>query len=238
MVVIDIGEPAINRSSAIGLDGYTIVSKGNPANGTGIITTIEIYADVATTGVRVGTFYATNGNTLKCRDSQYIGNIVHYYSSHPVTLDVVTGDYIGIYFTDGSIDLDADGSIGAWRIAGYYIEPGYEATYRLTTTWRISFCGTGSTILPPTVTTQAADNIGIGAGTLHDTITATGGENASERGFDYDYDSGVPYASSWTETNSYGVGPFEKALSGLTQGVTVYFRAKAQNPGGWGYGGE
>lgn len=74
--------------------------------------------------------------------------------------------------------------------------------------------------------------------TLHGNITDTGGENCDERGFDYDYDSGAPYASSWTETNSYGTSAFSHEITGLTEGVTVYFRAKAHNSAGWGYGGE
>jgi len=74
--------------------------------------------------------------------------------------------------------------------------------------------------------------------TLHGSITDTGGENAGERGFDWGYDSGAPYAHSWTETDSYGVAAFSHQVTGLTEGVTVYFRAKARNSAGWGYGGE
>lgn len=74
--------------------------------------------------------------------------------------------------------------------------------------------------------------------TLHGNITDTGGENCGERGFDYDYDSGAPYANSWTETNSYGTGAFSHEITGLNEGVTVYFRAKAHNSAGWGYGSE
>ncbi|GAI47454.1 unnamed protein product, partial [marine sediment metagenome] len=97
-------------------------------------------------------------------------------------------------------------------------------------------------VVAPTVTTQAADGIGFDSpsahATLHGTITDTGGENPGEMGFDYDYDSGPPYASAWTETNSYGIGPFSHQVTGFTEGVMVYFRAKAQNSAGWGYGGE
>jgi len=93
-------------------------------------------------------------------------------------------------------------------------------------------------VVVPTVTTQAADDLGIGVGTLNGNITATGGENADERGFDWDYDTGVPYAYEETDLGDFGVGAFEEALSGLTEGNTVYFRGKANNSAGWGYGGE
>lgn len=74
--------------------------------------------------------------------------------------------------------------------------------------------------------------------TLNGTITDTGGENAVERGFDWDVNSGAPYANSWTESNSYGVGAFNRFVSGLPENQTIYFRAKARNSGGWGYGNE
>lgn len=123
---------------------------------------------------------------------------------------------------------------GAVVASGNYRYPAdySHATYteaRLEITWTLPI---------PVVTTQAADNISVGAGTLHGTITATGGENCSERGFDYDYDSGAPYANEWTETNSYGTGAFEKVLTRLKHESIVYFRAKAQNSVGWGYGSE
>jgi len=93
-------------------------------------------------------------------------------------------------------------------------------------------------IVVPTVTTQAATGLTVGAGTLHGTITVTGGENADERGFDWDYDSGAPYAYEETDLGDFGTGAFEEDMSGFTEGETVYFRAKATNSAGWGYGGE
>lgn len=73
--------------------------------------------------------------------------------------------------------------------------------------------------------------------TLHGTITDTGGENCDQRGFDWGYSSGN-YPYDWTESDSYGTGAFSHQVTGLTEGVTVYFRAEAHNSAGWGYGGE
>lgn len=73
--------------------------------------------------------------------------------------------------------------------------------------------------------------------TLHGTITDTGGENADERGFEWGTVSGV-YPNSWTETNSYGVASFSHQITGLAESQTYYFRAKAHNSAGWGYGTE
>lgn len=91
----------------------------------------------------------------------------------------------------------------------------------------------------PTVTTQDATGVTDEVATLHGTIVSTGDENCDERGFDYDNDtSGAPYAYSWTESDSYGTGAFSHEITSLTSGTTYYFRAKAHNSAGWGYGVE
>jgi hypothetical protein len=74
-------------------------------------------------------------------------------------------------------------------------------------------------------------------GTLHGTIENTGGENCDSRGFDWGYETGV-YPYNWTENGSYGTGTFEHQITGLPLNITVYFRAKAHNSVGWGYGSE
>jgi hypothetical protein len=74
--------------------------------------------------------------------------------------------------------------------------------------------------------------------TLNGTITATGGENNDSRGFDWDTDSGAPYANSWTENGSFGLGAFSHEVTGLPEDTTIYYRAKSHNSTGWGYGSE
>jgi hypothetical protein len=85
-----------------------------------------------------------------------------------------------------------------------------------------------------TVTTEPATSITQGEATLNGTITYTGGENASERGFDWGLTTS--YGSSWTETGSFGTGAFSRVISGLDSNTTYYFRAKARNSTGWVYG--
>ena len=93
-------------------------------------------------------------------------------------------------------------------------------------------------VYPPTVTTQAATNIEATTATGNGNITDTGGANATTRGFDWDIDSGAPYTNSVTENGSYGTGAYTLGLTSLPTGTTIYYRAKAENPGGWGYGSE
>lgn len=93
-------------------------------------------------------------------------------------------------------------------------------------------------LLVSTVTTQAASSLGATTATGNGNITATGGENANERGFDWDTDAGAPYANSATDTGSFGIGAFTKSLTDLPFGTMIYYRAKAHNSAGWGYGAE
>jgi len=92
-------------------------------------------------------------------------------------------------------------------------------------------------IVEPTITTQDADNISPNAATLQGSITTTGGENCDERGFEWGTSSGN-YPNSWTESGSFGTGDFDYTITGLNPQTDTYFRAKAHNSAGWGYGSE
>ena len=92
-------------------------------------------------------------------------------------------------------------------------------------------------IVVPTVQTNAATSIGSTSATLNGNITVLGGQNSSERGFDWGTTSGT-YPNSWTETGSYGTGAFSRGITGLNPKTTYYFRAKAKNSAGWGFGTE
>ncbi|MBU2545239.1 hypothetical protein KKC65_02195 [Patescibacteria group bacterium] len=92
-------------------------------------------------------------------------------------------------------------------------------------------------IVAPTVVTNSVINIEETSVTLNGDITDTGGENASERGFEWGTVSGS-YPNDWTEVGSYGTGAFNRGITGLTSSTTYYFRAKARNSAGWSYGEE
>ena len=152
-MAIDIGAPAINgnltRSS-----GVTMIETMNPANASGVINSVEIWANTNMSGVRVGTFYTTNGNTLKCRDSATIGAVAsgskqtftEDSGSTSLAIAVETGDYFGIYWTGGTLEADYDSSNGYpghWYANGEYIDPDDETGYGLQDSYALSFYGTG-----------------------------------------------------------------------------------------------
>ncbi|MBA7582582.1 hypothetical protein ES708_24514 [subsurface metagenome] len=124
---------------------YTSVDKDNPANASGMIKTVEIYASGSMEECFVGTFYTTNGNTLKCRDSVALGRVDGgVKTTWPgLSLAVEAGDYIGMFFTTGSVYYHPSGYTGLWYKLGEYIDPGDEAIYTLLDGYAISLYGTG-----------------------------------------------------------------------------------------------
>lgn len=96
----------------------------------------------------------------------------------------------------------------------------------------------------PSVESISAIDITNESATLRGKITSTGGEDADLRGFEWGTASANPgeHPHSWTEGDSenyqYGTELFSHQLTGLSEGETYYFRAKAHNSLGWGYGEE
>ncbi len=142
-IAINIGSPAINRGSYTS-SGYTLVDKAVPADGSGTITSVEIYVAGAMLNAEVATFYIVSGNNLSTRDNETIGSIAEGYSQHEVDLEVEEGDYIGIFYTDGYIDRDNFG-IGNWFFGTDKI-PCINQPFGVDTDRTISLRGTGETV--------------------------------------------------------------------------------------------
>ena len=157
MADIDIGSAAILRSGTMSY-GYTILDDNNPANATGILTMVQMYCIEITTGIWVGTFYNTGGNTYKCRDSVYIATSPIGVGTHTeLSIEVQTGDIIGIYYPSGRISQDAAGGVRNLRLEGNYASPGAEGTYTAQSSRVLSLYGEGQ--LPPAVYSFTIDAI-------------------------------------------------------------------------------
>ena len=74
MAEIVIGSEAINRADFYGAGGTRVV-KDNPANGSGTITSIEIWAKASLSDCEVAIFYVVSGNNLSTRDTETIGSV-------------------------------------------------------------------------------------------------------------------------------------------------------------------
>jgi len=111
--LINVGSEAKERVGSDG-SGYTRIAGDKTANGSGKIVAVEIFAAQTMGGVKVGIFYKTNGNTLKCRSAATIGIVTAGSKQRfSVSLAIETGDYIGIYWSSGYISVDTEG-VGYW----------------------------------------------------------------------------------------------------------------------------
>ena len=147
MATITVGDAAIDRASSLSF-GNTYMSLGNPANAGGILDTAEVWAATSISGLRVGTFYLVSGTTYKCRDSMTIGSVTAgaKQTFTGLSLAVQQGDFIGCYFTGGSIERDTSGGSGLRYKSGEYIDPGDEASFTLFSNNAMSLRCTGSTV--------------------------------------------------------------------------------------------
>ena len=95
-----------------------------------------------------------------------------------------------------------------------------------------TFTTLSASVTPPTVTTQAADNIAQTSATLHGTITP-GSESITAQGFEWKTTSGGTY----TAVNATGT-TMSHNLTGLTPNTGYTFRAFATTASGTTYGTE
>ena len=161
MAAIDIGSPAIDGNSTAQAK-YARVEMANPANTSGKITSIEIWAYSDMTAVEVAMFYrldpVTFPNKLTTRSNVTLGNIAAGEHSilngnpitvdsvgNPISLNVVEGDFIGINATGGNIEGTSSGA-GHWysAVAGDRI-PCTNYTFAIQTNYTLSLYGTGAT---------------------------------------------------------------------------------------------
>ncbi len=127
-ILIDLGSEATNRSTVYPL-GFTLVDLANPANASGVLTSIEVWAATTIAGFRVGTFYLVSGTTYKCRDSVTLGAVTAgSKQTFSTRLTVVAGDFIGCHWDSGTLEADDTGGSGVIFSAGEHIDAGDSLT--------------------------------------------------------------------------------------------------------------
>lgn len=144
---IDIGSPAINRAASL-VANVTVINKNNPANDTGTITSIEVWADENLSNLEVATFYETAANEFSTRGTHFIGNVTSgSKQTFPgLNIPVEAGDYLGYVFTVGKIDYDVTGGIAYWWLSGDAIPCTEQAFDFAGGTGIMSLYGTGATV--------------------------------------------------------------------------------------------
>jgi len=120
----------------------------------------------------------------------------------------------------------------------FYTVYWWNREYAVDTTLRPKLVVTYSTVVAPTVTTQAADNISYLSATLHGNVTATGGASPTIRGIKYGKTSGA-LDLDWHEHGTFIAETFSWATGNtLDDDDTYYFQAYATNSAGTGNGTE
>lgn len=145
MTAIDVGAAATNRAASYAY-GSTRVLRTNPANDTGTITAIEIWAASNISNCEVATFYVVSGNNLSTRDSETIGAVTagSKQTFSGLSMDVTAGDYIGNYFSAGGLEGDSSGGGGKWADTGDQI-PCTNNAFTLDADDELSLYGIGTT---------------------------------------------------------------------------------------------
>lgn len=140
---IDVGPGAVDGNDWWG-SGATLIDLANPANLSGRITSVDVWANTNIAGLRVGTFYLVSGTTYKCRGSATIGNVTAgSKQTFAVSIPVVVGDVIGCYFDSGQLENTLSGGVGVASATGEYIDPGDSAAFTVDVNWRQSLYGQG-----------------------------------------------------------------------------------------------
>jgi hypothetical protein len=141
---IDVGTAAVARASE-GMFPSTRILKENPANATGSITSVEIFAvsGYDLTDCEVAAFEEVGTNTFTTRDSEAVGSVTggskQVFSG--LDMEVGSGDYIGITASGGRLELDTSGE-GVWWHSGDQI-PCTDLTFSSYSGYTASLYGEG-----------------------------------------------------------------------------------------------
>jgi hypothetical protein len=90
--------------------------------------------------------------------------------------------------------------------------------------------------IPPVNTAQSASSVTTTTATLNGTITHTGGQTPTVRGFNYGTTTG--YGTNTTENGSFSTGAYTANITGLTCGTTYHYRTYATNSEGTDYSSD
>jgi len=128
---IDIGGACIDRNASQS-QGWTIISKDNPANANGTVTKLCVWCNTPMSGIKIASFYLINGTTYKCRAVDNVANLsAGKHENIVISLAVQTDDILGIYFTSGTIEESSTGYAGLLYKNGDYCVVNDESTYGL-----------------------------------------------------------------------------------------------------------
>lgn len=145
LTAIDVGSPAVEGDTTVST-GETYIDTSNPANESGIITSIEVWANEDLENFEVATFYLVSGNNYSTRDTHTIGPVTggSKQTFSGLSINVEAGDFIGFYASAGKVRLSIAGGASAFYFEGDSI-PCTDVTFSGYGNHRLSVYGIGTT---------------------------------------------------------------------------------------------
>lgn len=238
MTNIDVGSTATNRDSFVE-SGTTYIDMANPANLSGRLDQVEIWANVAMSGCKVAVFERTTGDLFKVRSWVLIGNVAPAGAKQTFSgldLAIVAGDFIGFYHTGGRLEYGTAG-VGRAYLAGDHIHDDEESDFGVSMgSGSFSNYGIGNYAPPSVTTVRLTGNYkaitGVGD------LTNKGGYTVTKRGFAYNT-TGAPdpeVDDIVEEEGDFDLGEFSLAITNLDPSTLYYVVAYAYNQEGYGSG--
>lgn len=242
MATIDIGAGATDREGGAALAGTTTIDFNNPANDTGVLTSVEVYFLQNASGVKIGTFYGSSTSYTN-RDYVFIGNVsAGSKYTQACTISVSAGDFIGVYSSAGQLEATTSGGSGLKWCAGDQFGTGAQTYANTIASNILSLYGAGATVSVPTVTLTKPVSYNSSGVNVTGNITDLGGVSATVRGFCYATGGTavVPVVADSTAgaAGSFGMGEFNYNITGVSSSKLYHVRAFAINSGGTAYSSD
>jgi len=116
-MAIEIGTVVVQNASVIA--GYSFVNYNVAATGSGTITAVTFEVKTQTANLTIIIFEEVAALTYTARSYQVLGvKTAGLHSDVAVSLAVVTGDYIGYYYSAGAMYVVSYGGAGSHLLAG------------------------------------------------------------------------------------------------------------------------
>ena len=142
-MTISIGPSAIDRAAAFPAT-YTAIDTHNPADGSGVLTSFEIWHATTGGGVKVGTFHGSS-TSYTMRDYEALGTVASG-SKQTFTgknCDVIAEDFIGWFAASGTLENATGTTSGQYYANADYFD-GSAHNYTLASDQTFSLAATGS----------------------------------------------------------------------------------------------
>lgn len=142
MPLITLGNPAIVRPNNLGTF-QTGIDLTNLSNGDGTLTVVEVFLPQASIfAITFATFFNTSGNLWRSRAEANVGILAGGFHSFAVSLEVLTGDGIGMCTQGASVELTITGGTTK-AAAGCFTAPTNLHDYGADHPWIMSLLATG-----------------------------------------------------------------------------------------------